>query len=90
MSAKQRVVSEVGLDGATVFYSTKELAAFLTKSGLILWVEFSERKDLGKMVPNEGGCVWVYYAKHNNRVISFLPSNGEDIAELPKIDSVQL
>lgn len=89
MNAK-RVVSEVGLEGATCFYSTKERIAFLTRSGIILWVELSERKDLSGMSAKEGECAWVYYAKHNNKVVSFMPNGGEAIEDLPKIDSVQV
>lgn len=90
MSLKQRVVSEVGLDGATVVLCTREKVALLSRSGLMFWVDYSERKDLQRIASTEGQTMWVYFAKHNNSVVSLVVNNGESIEDLPKIDSVQV
>lgn len=90
MNAPKRVVSEVGLDGATVFYVTRERAAFLTRGGLLLWVDFSDRKDLSAIPIREGECTWIYFAKHNNSVVSFMRDAGEKVEDLPRIDTVEV
>jgi len=89
MSLK-RVVSEVGLDGTTVVFCAKDRIAFLGRSGYLFWVDLSERRDLKNIHLSEGETAWVYYAKVNHQVVSFMKSAGENIEDLPKIDSVEV
>jgi hypothetical protein len=89
MSLK-RVVSEVGLDGATVVLCTKERVALLGRTGVLFWIDYSDRKDLQHIFFREGERAWVYYAKVNQKVVSFVRDNGEKIEDLPKIDSVEV
>lgn len=89
MAAPKRL-SDVGLVGATVVSFTREKASFLSSNGLLFWVDFSERKDLQFVSLREGQTAWVYYAKVNGQIVSFLPMNGERLEDLPPIDSVEV
>lgn len=92
MSTRNVVVSEVGLDGATVGFRGKDRVALLATTGILFWIDLSERKDLASAYSSlrEGDCVWVYYAKQNQSVVSIVPFGGETIEDLPKLDNVEI